>query len=178
MKASVKVSLGGAIAALSLVLMFLSSLIPFGFMAFPTFAGMLLVVIVIEIGYGCAFAVYFAVSVLSLLLVPEKEPALLYAVFLGLYPIVKSLIERLKSKPLQYAVKFAAFNVCMIAEFFIAVKLLGIPEESYYLFGVNLPLILLLLANVFFFVYDICVTRLVTLYLMKWRSKLNKNTKL
>lgn len=70
------------------------------------------------------------------------------------------------------------FNACVIAAFFIAVNLLSIPEDSYYLFGLNMPLIFLLLGNVFFVIYDICVTRLVTVYLLKWRKKLNKNTKL
>ena len=178
MKTSVKVSLGGAVAALSLVLMFMSALIPFGTFAFPTFAGMLLTVIVIEMGFGYAIAVYAVTALLSFLLVPDKEAALIYTVFLGFYPIIKGLIERIKNKVLQYVIKFALFNVCMIGEFFIAVNLLSIPESSYYVFGLNIPLIFLLLGNVFFVIYDICITRLVTIYLLKWHNKLNKNTKL
>lgn len=178
MKTSVKVSLGGAVAALSLVLMFMSALIPFGTFAFPTFAGMLLTVIVIEMGFGYAVAVYAVTALLSFLLVPDKEAALIYTVFLGFYPIIKGLIERIKNKVLQYVIKFALFNVCMIGEFFIAVNLLSIPESSYYVFGLNIPLIFLLLGNIFFVIYDICITRLVTIYLLKWHNKLNKNTKL
>ncbi len=165
-------------AALGLVLMFMTALIPFGTYAFPTFAGILTVVIVIEIGYGYAVAVYAATAILSFLLVPDKEAALMYAIFFGFYPILKGLIERLPNKPAQYALKLVLFNACVIAAFFIAVNLLSIPEDSYYLFGLNMPLIFLLLGNVFFVIYDICVTRLVTVYLLKWRKKLNKNTKL
>lgn len=178
MKTSFKVALGGAVAALGLVLMFMTALIPFGTYAFPTFAGILTVVIVIEIGYGYAVAVYAATAILSFLLVPDKEAALMYAIFFGFYPILKGLIERLPNKPAQYALKLVLFNACVIAAFFIAVNLLSIPEDSYYLFGLNMPLIFLLLGNVFFVIYDICVTRLVTVYLLKWRKKLNKNTKL
>ena len=178
MKTSFKVALGGAVAALGLVLMFMTALIPFGTYAFPAFAGILTVVIVIEIGYGYAVAVYAATAILSFLLVPDKEAALMYAIFFGFYPILKGLIERLPNKPAQYALKLVLFNACVIAAFFIAVNLLSIPEDSYYLFGLNMPLIFLLLGNVFFVIYDICVTRLVTVYLLKWRKKLNKNTKL
>ena len=174
MKTSVKVSLGGVIAALSLALMFMSALIPFGTFAFPTFAGMLLVVMVIEIGYPYALAVYVATAVLSFLLVPDKEAALVYASFFGFYPVVKSL----PNKIVQYIVKFLLFNACMIAYFFIGVKLLSIPEDSFSVFGLNIPLLFLLLGNLYFFIYDICVTRLVIIYLQKWRHKLNKNTKL
>lgn len=178
MKPAVKVALGGAVAALSLVLMFLTAVIPFGTFAFPTFAGMLLVVIVIEIGYGYASAVYVATAVLSFLLVPDKEAALIYTIFLGYYPIIKSLIERISNKVVQYVVKIMLFNACMIGAFFIAVNLLSIPSDSFNLFGVYVPLVFLLIGNVFFVLYDICVTRVVTIYLLKWRHKLNKNTKL
>ena len=178
MRTSLKISIGGVTAALSLALMFLTALIPFGTYAFPCFAGILLIVIVIEAGFGYAFSVFAAVGILSFLLVTDKEAALMYAVFFGWYPVVKSLIERLKSKTAQYMIKFSVFNVCMIAAFFIAVKLLGIPEDSYYIFGLSIPWLFLVLGNVYFIIYDLCVTKLVTIYLLKWHKKLNKNTKL
>ena len=148
MKTSMKVSLGGVVAALSLVLMFLTSVIPFGTFAFPTFAGILLILLVINLGYRWAFAVY------------------------------KSVIERIPSKVVQYIVKLALFNVCIIAAFFVGMTLLSIPKESFTLFGVYLPWVFLIIGNIAFVIYDLCVTKLVTLYLFKWHNKLNKNTKL
>ena len=178
MKKSVKVSMGGIVAALSLVLMFLTSVIPFGTYAFPTFAGILLVLLVFNLGYGYAAAVYVVTAVLSFLLITDKEAALYYTVFLGYYPIVKGLIERINQKWLQYLIKFALFNVCMIAAFYIGITLLSIPQESFNLFGVYLPWVFLLIGNIFFFIYDLCITRLVTIYLIKWHNRFNKNTKL
>ena len=178
MKTSVKVSLGGVVAALSLVLMLLTSIIPFGTYAFPAFAGILFVLLVFNLGYAYAFAVYFVTAVLSFLLVTDKEAALYYAMFLGFYPILKGVIERIPSKPVQYIVKLALFNVCMIAAFYIGITLLSIPKESFNLFGVYLPWVFLILGNIVFIIYDLCITRLVTLYLLKWHDRLNKNTKL
>ncbi len=178
MKTSVKVSLGGVVAALSLVLMLLTSIIPFGTYAFPAFAGILLVLLVFNLGYAYAFAVYFVTAALSFLLVTDKEAALYYALFLGFYPILKGVIERIPSKPVQYIVKLALFNVCMIAAFYIGITLLSIPKESFNLFGVYLPWVFLILGNIVFIIYDLCITRLVTLYLLKWHDRLNKNTKL
>ena len=162
MKTSVKVSLGGVVAALSLVLMFLTSVIPVGTFAFPTFAGILLVLLVFNLGYGYAFAVYFVTAVLSFLLVTDKEAALYY----------------IPARTVQYVVKFILFNACMIGAFFIGTYLLAIPKESFTLFGVYLPWVFLVLGNIFFVIYDLCITRLVTLYLLKWHNRLNKNTKL
>ena len=178
MKKSLKVSIGGAVAALGLVLMFLTSLVPIGTYAFPTFAGILLVVIVIEIGYGYALSVFAATSLLSFLLITDKEAALVYVIFLGYYPIIKALIERIRSRAVQYVIKFALFNACMIGAFFIAVTLLSIPKESFTLFGVYLPWAFLIAGNVFFVMYDFCITRLVILYMRDWRHRININTKL
>ena len=178
MRSAFKVSLGGAAAALGLVLMFMTAIIPFGTYAFPTFAGVLLVAVVIEIGYSLAIGVYIVTAILSFLLAPDKEAALWYAIFMGYYPVIKSLIERLRSMIAQYLIKFLIFNACVIAAFFIAAYLLSIPKESYTIFGVYMPLLFLLLGNIYFLLYDICITRIVTIYLLKWHNKLNKNTKL
>lgn len=178
MKTSIKVTLGGVIAALSLVFMLMTSVIPFGTYAFPMFAGILLILIVINLGYGYAAAVYFVTSVLSFLLVTDKEAALYYTIFLGYYPIVKSLIERIGSKAVQYIVKLALFNLCMIGAFYIGTYLLSVPKDSFNVFGVYLPWLFLAGGNIFFIFYDICVTRLVTLYYLKWHNRLNKNTML
>ena len=173
---SFRVAVGGIVAALGLVLMLLTFL-PFGTYAFPAFAGMLLVIIVIEFGYPYALSVFSATALLSFLIVTDKEAALLYALFFGYYPIVKALIERVKSRSVQYIVKYAVFNVCMVAAFYLAVWVLSVPEESFVIFGVYLPWAFLLMGNVFFLVYDICITRIVTLYLLKWHDKLNHRHK-
>ena len=170
--------MGGLAAALGLVLMLLTSLVPVGTYAFPAFAGMLLIFIVIEIGRGWAIAVFAATAVLAFLLSGDKEAALLYAIFLGYYPILKSVIELIKSRVVQWIVKLAVFNATMIAAFYIAVGLLNIPKESFNLFGVYLPLAFLAIGNLAFIFYDICVTRLVTIYMIKWHKKFNKNTML
>lgn len=178
MKTSLKVSLGGIVAALSIVLMFLTSVLPFGTFAFPMISGILLCVIVIEINYPWAFATYFAVSALSFLILADKEAALYYAAFFGIYPIIKSFIERLRLKPLQYLIKYGFFNIAMIAAFYIGITLLSIPKESFMIFGFYVPWVFLIVGNLFFILYDISVTRLVTVYLIKWHKKIRKNTKL
>ena len=170
--------MGGVTAALGLVLMMLTSLVPVGTYAFPAFAGMLLIFIVIEIGSAWAYAVFAATAILSFLLTADKEAALLYAIFLGYYPVLKSLIERVKSRGIQYCIKLALFNAAMIGAFFIAVGLLSIPRDSFNINGVYLPWLFLAIGNIAFIIYDICITRIVTIYMLKWHKKLNKNTML
>ncbi len=178
MKTSYKVSLGGIIGALSLVLMLLTSIIPFGTFAFPALAGMMLVCIVIELGYSWAFIVYAVVSALSILFLTDKEAGLYYIVFLGFYPIIKGIIEKLKSRVLQYIVKYAVFNICMVIAFYLSIFVFSIPKESFNIFGLYLPWVFLLLGNMVFIVYDLCVSKVVTIYLLKIHKKLSNKTKL
>ncbi|MBE6737250.1 MAG: hypothetical protein E7566_01145 [Ruminococcaceae bacterium] len=160
------------IAALSLVFMFITTFIPIGTYALPCIAGAMLAAVVLESGYISAFVVYFVVSVLSVLLVGDKEAVLYYIVFLGFYPIVKGLFERIKLKPLQYALKFILFNVCIVSAFFIGISVLSIPKESFELFGVYLPWVFLIMGNIVFIIYDICLTRIITQYANIWRKKI------
>ena len=177
-KTSFKVSFSGIIAALSTVMMLITSVFPFGTFAFPALSGMLLVCVVIELSYSWAFIVYTAVSILSLLFVTDKEAVVYYVVFLGFYPIVKGLVEKLRSKVVQYILKYAIFNACMVIAFYVSVYLFSIPKESFNLFNVYLPWVFLLIGNVAFILYDFCVTRVVTLYLIKYHKLLSNKTKL
>ncbi len=172
MKKTFPLALCAVIASFSTLIMFLTGFIPVGTYAAPCIAGVLLCVIVIEIGYPAAFASFIAVSLLSFLLSADKEAALYYALFFGFYPIIKGLIERLKSKALQYILKFSVFNICMISVFFLAISALSVPRESFVLFGLYIPWVFLLVGNGIFIIYDLCVTRLITIYLSKWRKLL------
>ena len=166
-----KIAVGAVIAALSLVLMLLTGVLPFGTYALPCFAGILLAVIIIEFSLWWAIGVYFAVSVLSFLICTDKEAVLYYILILGIYPVLKSLFERIRIKWLSFAVKIIYFNIMAVAAFFISTLLLGIPVESFSLFGYNLPLVFLGVGNVVFVIYDICATRLIANYLNVWRHR-------
>ena len=111
MSKSGKIALGGLLTALGVVLMFLTGLIPIGTYALPAIAGVLLIVAVIEIGAKWAWMIYAAVAVLSLLFAADKEAALLFVLFFGYYPVLKSFLERISNKVLSWISKFAVFNV-------------------------------------------------------------------
>jgi hypothetical protein len=53
-----------------------------------------------------------------------------------------------------------------------------IPKEGFMLFGVYLPWVFLILGNIAFVVYALCITRVVTLYLLKIHKLLANKTKL
>ena len=166
------VALCGVIAALCIVLMLLSGLVQIASIAIPALCGSLLIVIVLELSAKWAVCVYVAVSVVSLLLVADKEAAILFAAFFGYYPILKAKLDPIRPKALSFLIKLLIFNAAMVLEYFAATRLLSVPAEEYELFGVSLPLLLLALANVVFIIYDYALFGLVVLYVGKLRPKL------
>ena len=177
MSKSGKIALGGLLTALGVVLMFLTGLIPIGTYALPAIAGVLLIVAVIEIGAKWAWMIYAAVALLSLLFAADKEAALLFVLFFGYYPVLKSFLERISNKVLSWISKFAVFNVAVVACFFLAVNFLQLPEDSFTVFGIYLPWVFLILGNAVFLIYDIALSGLVATYVEKLHHRVTKTLK-
>ena len=177
MSKSGKIALGGLLTALGVVLMFITGLIPIGTYALPAIAGVLLIVAVIEIGAKWAWMIYAAVAVLSLLFAADKEAALLFVLFFGYYPVLKSFLERISNKVLSWISKFAVFNVAVVACFFLAVNFLQLPEDSFTVFGIYLPWVFLILGNAVFLIYDIALSGLVATYVEKLHHRVTKTLK-
>lgn len=171
---SFKVSLGGVAAALSVLLMVVAGLTSTLVYAIPMFTGALLMVLVIELGSGFATAVYVAVSVISLLILGNKEAAVMYVAFFGYYPILKSLLEKHLKPVLCWIIKYIIFNIAMVASYFVVTKIFMISMEDIEAFGKWALLLLLLAGNVVFAMYDVLLTRLVTIYFYRWQKYIKR----
>lgn len=181
MSQSAKTAIGGMTAALSVVLM-LPTVMGLWTYALPAFAGILIMFAIIELDKKWATGIFVAVSILSLIILPNKEAAVFYACFFGHYPIVKSLLESKKMpRVLEYIIKFAVFNVSVLLAAFIMIKVFGMPLAE--LLGTEgetarwaeyaVP-ITLLLGNITFILFDKLLTVAVTIYLLKWQKRFRK----
>jgi len=171
---STQVAIGGVSAALCLILMFMTGLIPFATYALPALAGVVLIAVVAEMGWRTAMVVYVAVALLAIGVVPDREAALLFIFFFGYYPIIKGLIEKLRFKVVQLLVKYLLFNAAMVLTYLVVIYVLGIPDilESFGNFGRYSALVLLLMGNVVFAVYDFALTNIVIVYHQWFRPKI------
>lgn len=102
-----KVALCGVVSALSVVLMLMTGIVPVATIALPALAGCLTIAIVAETNVRYGFAVYCVVSVLAILLTPDREAILFYILFFGYYPTLYGLLMRIKRKPLRVLAKSA-----------------------------------------------------------------------
>jgi len=165
--------MGGLATAVCLLMMFATGMIPFAYYALPALAGLVLIAVVEENGRGTAFIVFAAVSLLSLFVVPIKEAALIFAFFFGYYPILRPLLDRIGPKVLSYGVKFAVFNIAVIAAYLLLINVFGMTGvlEEFGNFGKYSAWVLLGFANVFFVVYDFCVGNIIFAYINWFRPK-------
>lgn len=177
-KGTMRIAVCGIIAALSLVFMMLTSLVPIGTYALPCIAGILISCIVVEYGCGWAIGVFAVTAILSALLAADKEAVIYFIALFGYYPILKSVFEqKIKSRAIQYILKFAVFNVAAIASFFVAVWLLQLPADEFTVFGFYVPWAFLIAGNIFFIIYDYAITVFVMQYVRRIRNKLFGNLK-
>lgn len=167
-------ALGGVISALSVFIMFLSGIFPFLTYVIPVFSGLLIIVLVREVDLKWAFFVYCAVSILSLLMVADKESAVMYACFFGYYPIAKDIIEAHLKTPFSQLAKFLLFNVAIVLGYVAIIYVFGIPIEDMDEFGKYTPLVLLALGNLVFVVYDMLIRNLNFLYVKKLHKIISK----
>ena len=170
MKQSSKCAIGGIVSALSLVLMISVAVIPFLTYALPAVAGTLIIFIVCEIDKKWAFGVYCTVAILGMLLVPDKEVAVMYLAFFGYYPILKALIESKFPLVIEWIIKVGAFAATMAGSYFLMIKFMGVTIDETEEWGMMAYPILLGMGTFAFVLYDIALTKMITLYIKKWQK--------
>ena len=162
--------MGGIVSALSLVLMISVAVIPFLTYALPAVAGTLIIFIVCEIDKKWAFGVYCTVAILGMLLVPDKEVAVMYLAFFGYYPILKALIESKFPLVIEWIIKVGAFAATMAGSYFLMIKFMGVTIDETEEWGMMAYPILLGMGTFAFVLYDIALTKMITLYIKKWQK--------
>lgn len=157
----------GVIAALSVVVLFLTGIAPVATIALPAIAGCLLIAVVAETSLRYGFAVYLVVSLFAALLTPDREAVLFYIFFFGYYPVLYGLLSRIRSRALCWIVKLLVFNAAMAVETLLAVFLLQIPMSEMLPFGWITAPILIVLLNTVFVLYDLSMNGLILLYIRR-----------
>lgn len=157
MKQTQKIALSGLMTALAAVVLILSNIVPIGLYTFPAAAGIIIYILSFTVGRSYAWASYGAVSLLSLFLCADREASLCFVCFLGFYPLLKELLEKLP-KVLAYAAKVLLFNAAAVSVYCLVIFVFSLPEESFNIFGIHLPAVFLTILNVIFLLYDCAVT--------------------
>ncbi len=162
-----RVAMCAMLSALGVVVLYLGSIIEVIDISMAVIASIFAIFAVIEYGAGAAWSIYAITGILSAILLPNKFPALMYILFFGFYPIVKEKIEKLPRKIVQWALKELLFNVCLVLLMLIGNYILMIDMRAWF----AMEVIFFVLANGTFVIYDIALTRLISLYVFRFRNK-------
>lgn len=169
-----KIAFSGAVSALCVALMFLGAMIPFFQYTIPAISGVFILFVMLETSLSWAAMSYVTVSVLSILISPDKEAALLFVLLLGYYPFLKFYIEKINFKVVSLILKFLLFNLVAVLYFIIATKILKVPVEEFQAFGISLVWLLWLSGNITFFLYDFALKGVAIKYLCVIHPKVKK----
>lgn len=159
-------------AALAVAVM-LTSYFPYLTYAIPAMAGLFIMAAVIEVGNKWALCSYISSAVI-VLFVAEPEAKLMYVGFLGYYPILKAVIEKLRKPVIEWVLKMISFNIAVVIIYFIFSKMFTVSFDDFGALGKYGALITLGVGNIVFVVYDIAVARMAMFYNYMVRPKIKK----
>jgi hypothetical protein len=143
---------GGLYTALTILFLYISSIIPINRFYLLGLASCIIPLTILSSTVKNAILVYVSSGFLSLFL-GFRGSAIAYIVFFGSYGFIKYYVEKLRKAPLEFILKLSFFNICLGSIYFLY-KLfsLGLPK-------MNLPIYsLVIVAQLAFIIYDYALT--------------------
>ena len=149
---SKRIALCGMLAAVAVVIMCLGGLIPVATYACPMLCCLTQFLVFRFCGRRLAWTWFFVVSILSLIMAPDKEAAMVFFA-VGGYPMLKPVFE---SKRLSALLKCLYFNSSILCVYAVMIYVMGMQEVAAenMEFGLIGLLVILLLGNLVFFMLD------------------------
>lgn len=175
MKNSKVIAYSGVATALSVVMLFLGSIFWVLGYTMPLVASLVMIILLDSISQKSALLTFVSTSVISFILLNDKECVLLYVLFFGYYPLIRDKINDIKPKFLSYLLKFVSFNAAMVLTQILCVYVFGIPFDD--MLGKWGIVVFVLCLNLVFVVFDKLYTLLLRLYRIKLKKKVEKYIK-
>lgn len=147
---------GGIYSALSVIILYISSIAPTSKLSLLTIASAIIPFSLLTTNVNTSILVYIATSILSAML-GLRSMAIAYALFFGLYSIVKYYIEKMRKAYLEIVLKLAFFNISFLIIYYIGKIILSD------VININLPLYYLIpLLEISFIIYDYVLTNIIS----------------
>ena len=167
-----RISLAAMFTSLSLLFLYMASVLPTMRVAMYFLSSVFVMGMILEEEIGLAFLMFTAVSLLSLLLMPNILRVIPYVLFFGHYGIGKFYIEsNVKDKVIRYVIKLLYFNVALVLMYLLAKEVL---LEDVLDIGIAFWLVVVL-AELAFVVYDWLFTKVTGYYFEHIRRFLIKS---
>jgi len=155
---SKRIAYAGMIIALCIISLFFASFVPKGKSLFYIISSLSIMIIIWLFDIKLGLSTYIAASILSFFLIPNKITFLVFALFAGLYPIMKALFERGLKVWLEFLLKFTYLNISLIIFYLLFKIILKLTFDFKYQLW-----IIFLSIQFIFILYDYLLTRLLAI---------------
>jgi hypothetical protein len=147
---------GGIYSALSVIILYISSIAPTSKLSLLTIASAIIPFSLLTTNVKTSILVYIATSILSAML-GLRSMAIAYALFFGLYSIVKYYIEKIRKAYLEIILKLTFFNISFLIIYYFGKLILSD------VISINLPLYYLIpILEISFIIYDYVLTNIIS----------------
>lgn len=167
-----RMTLAAIFMALAVALCYIASISQMMSLTIVALSGLITAAAVIECGIGYACLCFAGAAILGGLLVPDKSVAIFYITFFGYYPITKSLVERMRSRVLEFIIKEAVFLAVVTAYLFLLWTILFPEIEAS---ALTYAPIVYVVAAVFLLCYDYAMTKVIALYQLRLSKYFNRD---
>ena len=146
---------GGLYTALTVILLYISSVLPTSKLTILAVAACIIPLSIITTNLKNSAVVYISAGLLSLLL-GLKGSAVAYIIFFGLYGFVKYYVEAKRKPVFEFALKFIFFNLALTCAYFLfKIFAYALPTTKYSMYLVIAAL------QIIFLVYDYALTLMI-----------------
>ena len=167
MKRTKKLTLCALCTALTVILLLLGSFVEVLDLTMAGVGCCFVIFMHLELGGIYPFFLWGASATLSLLLLPSGGAGLFFAL-IGLYPLLKAMLERLP-RTVEWVLKILICLLILTAYVLLARFVFLLPDAV--LSGFLLP-VFLLVATLAFIAFDIALSRLIVFYGIKIRPRI------
>lgn len=167
MKKVKKTAISGVLTALCVIFLLIGSLFQTLDLSAAGLGSIIVLIALIELGKSWAFGVYVSSSVLSLILLPNKSAAFIFALLVGFYPILKTPLNKIKPVFLSYLARIAFFNVALSLLIYLSTTFLPASDDL-----IGFEIAIYLLGNLTFIAYDFALERVAVTYIIRIKPML------
>lgn len=156
-----KLALSGVLCAVALLVMLLGNVLPILTYAAPCLCGLIVAAVLQRCGLRYAWALYGAITLLSLMLLTDREQALFFALIAGYYPMFFRFAEsRIASRTLRYVAKLLLFNAALAGITALLFFVFFYGAEALWGDSWAIAVGLVVIGNAVFLLYDRLLARL------------------
>lgn len=156
---SSRIALSGLLLAFTVIILYIESVAPSGRLSLYALSSFMVSIIIINYSAKAGWVFFFASSLLSFLLIPDKLGVVPYIAFFGVYGILKYYIEKLNKRLPELILKLLFYNAVLV------LGLLFMKEFLFHSLNTDMSIwIIAGISEIVFLIYDYVYSMFIGFY--------------